>query len=111
MSHVLYSSVVGSFMYAMVYTRPYIAHAVGVLRKYMSKLGKEHWTIVNREFRYFPGTTNHAMCYQGISGLDKVLYVHGFVYADWARDMDHRISTSGYVFNLFGGAINWMGKK
>jgi hypothetical protein len=25
--------------------------------------------------------------------------------------MDHRQSTSGYLFNLFGGAISWMSKK
>eukprot|EP00253_Pinus_taeda_P012760 PITA_12760 len=30
---------------------------------------------------------------------------------DWARDLDQRRSTSGYVFNLFGGAISWMSKK
>ena len=42
MSRVPYASVVGSLMYAMVYTRPDIAHAVGVLRKFMSKRGKEH---------------------------------------------------------------------
>eukprot|EP00253_Pinus_taeda_P030930 PITA_30930 len=30
---------------------------------------------------------------------------------DWARDLDQRISTSGYVFNLFGGAVSWMSKK
>jgi hypothetical protein len=29
-------------MYAMVYTRSDIEHPVGVLRKYMSKPGKEH---------------------------------------------------------------------
>jgi hypothetical protein len=42
MCHVPYASVVGSLMYAMVYTRPDIAHAVGVLRRYMSKPGKEN---------------------------------------------------------------------
>ena len=42
MSHVPYASAVGSVMYAMVWTRPDIAHAMGVLSKYMSKLGKEH---------------------------------------------------------------------
>jgi hypothetical protein len=42
MSHVMYASAVGSFMYAMVYTRLDIAHAIGVLSRYMSKLGKEH---------------------------------------------------------------------
>jgi len=46
MSHVPYASVVGSLMYAMVYTRPDITHAVGVLSMFMSKLGKEHWTTV-----------------------------------------------------------------
>ena len=25
--------------------------------------------------------------------------------------MDHKRSTSGYVFSLFGGAISWMSKK
>jgi hypothetical protein len=42
MSHVPYASAVGNLMYAMVYTRPNIAHAVGVLRRYMSKPGQEH---------------------------------------------------------------------
>eukprot|EP00253_Pinus_taeda_P023444 PITA_23444 len=30
---------------------------------------------------------------------------------DWVGDLDQRISTSGYVFNLFGGAVGWMSKK
>ena len=55
--------------------------------------------------------TDHAICYQGRVGPDKVLDVHGFVDVDWARDLDHRRSTSGYVFNLFGGVISWMSKK
>ena len=42
MSHVPYASVFGILMYAMVCTRPGIAHALGVLSRYMSKLGKEH---------------------------------------------------------------------
>jgi hypothetical protein len=48
MSHVPYASAIGSLMYAMVCTRLDIAHAVGVLSKYMSKPGKEHWTTVKR---------------------------------------------------------------
>jgi hypothetical protein len=53
MSRVPYVSVVGSLMYAMVCTRPNIAHAVGVLSRYMSKPGKEHWTTVKRVFQVF----------------------------------------------------------
>jgi len=52
MSCVPYASVVGSLMYAMVCTRPNIAHAVGILSMFMSKPGKEHWTTVKRVFRY-----------------------------------------------------------
>jgi hypothetical protein len=40
-----------------------------------------------------------------------VLYIHGFVDAYWVGDLDHRRSTSGYVFNMFGGAISWMSKR
>jgi hypothetical protein len=61
MSHVPYASVVGSLMYAMVYTRPDIAHAVGFLSKYMSKPRKEHWTIVKRVFRYLCGTVSYGL--------------------------------------------------
>jgi hypothetical protein len=53
MSRVPYVSVVGSLMYAMVYTRPDIAHDVGVLSRYMSKPWKEHWTRVKRVFQVF----------------------------------------------------------
>ena len=38
-----YASAVGSLMYAMVYTRPDIAHAVRVVSRYMANPGKEHW--------------------------------------------------------------------
>jgi hypothetical protein len=40
-----------------------------------------------------------------------VLNIHVFVDADRDGDLDSRRSTSGYVFTLFGGAINWMSKR
>jgi hypothetical protein len=98
-------------MYAMVCTRPNIAHVVGVLSRYMSKLGKEHWTTIKRVFRYLRGTASYGLCYQGRLGLDKVLGIHGFVDKYWAGDLDRRRSTRRYVFNLFRGEISWMSKK
>jgi hypothetical protein len=111
MSHVLHASAVGSLMYAMVCTRLDIAHEVGVLSRYKSKPGKEHWTTIKRVFMYLCGTTNYGLCYKGRPGLDRVVDIHGFVDANWVGDLDHRRSTSGYVFNLFGGAISWMRKS
>ena len=101
MSPVPYVSVVGSLMYSMVCTRPDIAHVVDVLSRYMSKPGREHWIVVKRVFKYLHGTTDHAICYQGRVGPDRVLYVHGFVDVDWDGDLDHRRYTSGYVFILY----------
>eukprot|EP00253_Pinus_taeda_P004544 PITA_04544 len=79
MSRVLYASAVGSLMYAMVCTRLYIAHAVGVLSRFMSKPGKEHWIAVKWVFRYLCGTSDYGLCYQGKPGLDRVLDIFGFV--------------------------------
>ena len=73
MSWVPYATAVGSLMYAMVCTRPDIAHAVGVLSKYMSKLGKKHWKAVKRVFRYLCGTIYYAICYQGRPRPDIVI--------------------------------------
>ena len=42
MSRIPQSSAVGSFMYAMVCTRPDIEHAVGVVSRYMNNPGKQH---------------------------------------------------------------------
>jgi hypothetical protein len=111
MSHVPYTCAVGSLMYAMVCTRSEIAHAVGFLSRYMSKPGKYHWTTVKIVFRYLRGTNSYVLCYQGIPGLDRVLEIHGFVDENWAIDIDHRRSTREYVFNLFGGKINWIRKR
>ena len=49
MSKVPYALAIGSLMYAMVCTRPNIAHAVGFVSRYMSHLGIEHWNAVNSD--------------------------------------------------------------
>ena len=46
MSSIPYSSAVGSLMYAMICTRPYIAHVVGTVSIFLSNPAKEHWGAV-----------------------------------------------------------------
>ena len=43
-----YSSLVGSLMYAQVCTRPDIAFVVGMLGRYLSNLGSQHWKELRR---------------------------------------------------------------
>ncbi|CAN0875048.1 Retrovirus-related Pol polyprotein from transposon TNT 1-94, partial [Linum grandiflorum] len=67
-------------MYAMVCTRPDIAHAVGVVSRFLSNPGKEHWAAVKWILRYLRG------------------------------DIDTRRSTSGYLITFSGGAVSWQSR-
>jgi hypothetical protein len=79
MACVPYAIIVGNLMYVMVCTRLDISHAVGVLRRYMSTPGKQHWTVVKRVFKYLCGTKYCVICYQGKPEGDSELDVHGFL--------------------------------
>ena len=68
-----------------VLQRPYIAHAVGVVRRYMRNAGKEHWKAVQWILRYLRGTPSHALCF-GVS--DTV--VQEYVDADMEGDKDSK---------------------
>ena len=51
-----YASACGSLMYAMVSTQPDIAFAVGVVSRFMSQPGRNHWAAVKSILRYLKGT-------------------------------------------------------
>ncbi|KAG5549866.1 hypothetical protein RHGRI_014986 [Rhododendron griersonianum] len=92
-----YASAVGSLMYAMVCTRPNLAHAVGVVSRFLSNPGKEHWAAVKWILRYLRGTSRVCLCFgNGKAVLD------GFTDADMAGDVDSRKSTSGYLMTFAG---------
>ena len=105
MCKVPYASTVGSLMYAMVYTRPDIAHAVGVVSKYMNNPGKANWMVVKWILKYLRGTTNKSLCVGGSS-----VSLQGYVNANMASDRDNRRSATGYVFTLGRKTINWVSK-
>ncbi|KAH9682681.1 hypothetical protein KPL71_027445 [Citrus sinensis] len=100
-----YASAVGYLMYAMVLTRPDIAHAVSVVSRYMSNPGKEHWKAVKWILRYLRGTSGHGLIYGG-QRRDNSLIV-GYADADYAGDLDRRRSLTGYLFTFNNCTINW----
>ena len=102
MDKVPYASTVGILMYAMIATHPDIAFAVGVVSRYMSNPGKQHWEAVKGIMRYLKATKSMCICYGS-----QVLSVKGYTDSDYAGDLDNRRSTSGYVFTLAGGAVSW----
>jgi hypothetical protein len=52
MQNILYASVVGSIMYAQVCTRSDIAYIIGMLGKYLSNPGLDHWKAAKMVLRY-----------------------------------------------------------
>ena len=103
MAKIPYASAIGSLMYAMVCTRPNIGHAVGVVSRFMSNPGKVHWEAVKWILRYLRGTTDKCL-YFGKGELK----VQGFVDADFGGEVDHRKSTTGYIFTVGNTAVSWM---
>ncbi|XP_061993366.1 receptor-like kinase TMK3 [Rosa rugosa] len=103
MKNVPYASAVGCLMYAMVCTRPNIAHAVGVVSRYTSNPGKQHWEAVKWIMRYLRGTTDMSLCFKRGSAE-----LQGYVDADLAGDYDTCRSTTGYVYTVGGAAVSWV---
>ena len=101
MKNIPYSSAVGSLMYAMVCTHPNIAQAVGVVSRFMSSPGKQHWDAVKWILRYLKGTSDFVLCFGG-----KDTSLRGYTDSDMAGNLDNRRSTTGYVFTFVGAAIS-----
>ncbi|KAL6544050.1 hypothetical protein OROGR_010547 [Orobanche gracilis] len=105
MDSVHYASAVGSLMYAMVCTRPDIAHAVGVVSRFLSNPGKKHWEAVKWIFRYLRGTSKLGITF----GNGKTMLV-GYTDLDMAGNEGNRKSTSGYLMTFAGGAVSWQSR-
>jgi hypothetical protein len=102
-----YASVVGSLMYAQVCTRPDIAYVTGMLGRYLSNPGLDHWKAAKKVLRYLKGTKDYKLTYR----RSDVLEVVGYSDSDFAKCKDDRKSTSGYIFMLAGGPISWKSHK
>ena len=80
MKSVLYAPAVDSLMYAMVATRPDIAHVVGVVNRFMHNPDRSHWNAVKHVFRYLGGTKDHDILF----GPNSTSGVVGYTDSDFA---------------------------
>ena len=107
MENIPYASAIGSLMYAQVCTRPDIAFIVGVLGRYLSNPGVDHWKAAKRVMRYLKRTKDYMLTYRRSDRLEII----GYTDSDFAGCQDSKRSTSGYVYMLAGGAISWRSAK
>ena len=65
MRRVPYASAVGSLMYAMLCTRPDICYEVGIVSRYQSNPGLDHWIAVKQILKYLRRMRDHMLVYSG----------------------------------------------
>ena len=94
-------------MYAMVCTRPDIAHAVSLVSRFMANPGKAHWQALKWILRYIKGSLGRVLVYGGVRNSRRTTAIEGFVDSDYAGCLDSRKSLTGFVFTAFGTAISW----
>jgi len=97
-SQLEYSQLIGSLLYIFNRTRLDISYTVGKLSRYTSNPSRDHWTALERVFRYLRGTIGYCLTYTEYPNIIK-----GYSEANWVTDSHSVKSTTGYVF-LFGGA-------
>ncbi|CAA7054571.1 unnamed protein product [Microthlaspi erraticum] len=107
MERIPYASVVGSLNYVQTCTRPDITFAVGMLGRYQSNPGMDHWKAAKKVLRYLQGTKEHMLTFRRSNHLEII----GYSDSDYAGCVDSRKSTFGYLFQLAGGAVSWKSGK
>ena len=93
----------GSLIYAQVCTSLDIAYMVGMLGRYLSNPGTDHWKMAKQVMRYLQRTKHYSLTYKRSNQLEIV----GYSESDFARCQDSRRSMLGYIYLLAGGANSW----
>jgi hypothetical protein len=98
MEGIPYASAVGSLMYAQTCTRLDISFVVGMLGRYQSNPGMDHWKAAKIVMRYLQGINDFMLTFRRFDSLEVTSYSD----SNFARCIDSRKSTFGYLFMLAG---------
>jgi hypothetical protein len=101
MNRIPYASAIGSIMYAILCTRPDVAHAISLTSRYQSDPGLEHWTMVKNIFKYLRRTKDMFLVY----GREEELMAKCYIDDSFDSDPDNSKSQSGYIFVMNRGAV------
>lgn len=105
----LYQSGIGCLTWVSRCSRYDITYIVNQLASYCSEPTIRHWNAVVRILRYLKGTIKYRLRlgHSGTYGLK----LQGFCDADYAGDVDSRVSCSGGIWLLGGGPVVWISTK
>jgi hypothetical protein len=103
----LYQQKVGSIIYPSYITRPDIAWIAGKLSSFMMNPSSAHMQAADRVILYLYKTRHLAIRFQYDEKTKPVMAASDASFAD----NEDRRSSGGYIFQLFGGPIDWSAKK
>ena len=92
-------------MYVMVCTGPDIAHAVGVVSRFLSNPGKDNWEAVKWILQHLRGTPRACLKFG-----DNQTILDEYTDIDMASDVGSRKCTSEYLMIFAGGAVSWQSR-
>ena len=87
-------------MYAMICTRSDVTYSLGVVSRYQSNPGENHWKVVKTILKYLRNTKDQWLIYEECD-----LKLVGFTDFNFQSDHDDSKSMSGYIYTINGGAI------
>ena len=88
--------------------RPDIAYSVYNCARYISNPNKQHYTAVNRIFKYLNNTPIKGLLLENLNNSQPNLI--GYTDADWGGNLITRRSTTGYIFFFNNTPISWASK-
>jgi hypothetical protein len=103
----LYQQKVGSVNYPTTMTRPDAAHAVAKLAQFLVNPGPKHHAAIDRVIIYLYHSRYLALQY---GGHDITHAVNIFSDASFADNSDRK-SSQGFLYQLYGGPIEWKASK
>ena len=95
MKKILYASTFGSFMYAMLCTRPYVSHTLNVTSRYQANPSDGHRIAVKNILKYLKRTMDAFSVYG-----EPELQEKGYANASFQTDSDDSKLRSGYIITL-----------
>ena len=102
----LYRMLVGKLLF-LTKTRPDLTQAVSVISRYMQTPQEAHLQAAKHVLRYIRRYPDLGLFYK--QGEENRL--HGYTDADYAQDIDDRISVGAYIFFIGNSPVSWNSKK
>jgi hypothetical protein len=104
-----YQQIIGSLLYLALGTRPDIIFAVIMMSQFSANPSSDHTQKALYIVKYVAHTLDAKIVYNGSKKTSQEFYAYAD--ADWAADRIGRISVSGYIMMLAGGAVAWTSRK